>query len=80
MQVEVVGDVYNGLREEGLGGSGLGQRGGMVVCLSLRCALVSLYNMVHTYNVPQPFKILCDCNIALQLMFGNFHLFTPALG
>ena len=26
MQVEVVGDVYNGLREEGLGGSGLGQR------------------------------------------------------
>ena len=51
----------------------------MVVCLSLRCALVSPY-MAHTYNVPQPFKILCDCNIALQLMFVNVHLFTPALG
>ena len=79
MQVEVVGDVYNGLREEGLGGSGLGQRrNGCLFVIEVRSGFI-IYG-TYTYNVPQPFKILCDCNIALQLMFVNFQLFTPALG
>ena len=33
----------------------------------------TIYHGTYTYNVPQPFKILCDCNIALQLMFSPFH-------